>query len=204
MVKNPPTNVEDVFDPWVGRSPGGGNGDPHQYSCLENPMDKGVWWATVHEVAKSRIWLSDFHFQISSLEGSSSGIISFLPFHTVHGSWGMSTGAGCHFLFQWNTFGQNTSLWPVHLGYPWIAWLIASLSYASSFAMTWLWSMKWHGTTDWFKIGKGVPQVCIVTLFIFNLYAEYIMQNARLDESQAGIKIARGNINNLRAQMISL
>ena len=52
MVKNPPTNVEDVFDPWVGRSPGGGNGDPHQYSCLENPMDKGVWWATVHGVTK--------------------------------------------------------------------------------------------------------------------------------------------------------
>ena len=52
MVKNPPTNAEDVFDPWVSRSPGGGNGDLLHYSCLENSMDKGVWWAIVHGVAK--------------------------------------------------------------------------------------------------------------------------------------------------------
>ena len=55
-----------------------------------------------------------------------------------------------------------------------------------------------HGTTDWFQTGKGVRQVCILLPYLFNLYAEYIMQNARLDESQAGIKIARRNINNLR------
>ena len=55
-----------------------------------------------------------------------------------------------------------------------------------------------HETMDWFKIGKGVPQGCISSLCLFNLYAEYIMKNARLDESQAGIKIARRNINNLR------
>ena len=55
-----------------------------------------------------------------------------------------------------------------------------------------------HGTTDWFKIGKGVHQGCILPPCLFNLYAEYIMQNARLDEAQAGIKIARRNINNLR------
>ena len=52
-----------------------------------------------------------------------------------------------------------------------------------------------HGTTDWFQIGKGVRQVCILSLYIFNLYAEYIMRNARLDEAQAGIKIAGRNIN---------
>ena len=51
---------------------------------------------------------------------------------------------------------------------------------------------------DWFKIGKGVPQVYILSLCLFNLFAEYIMQNARLDESQAGIKIAGRNINNFR------
>ena len=55
-----------------------------------------------------------------------------------------------------------------------------------------------HGTTDWFQIGKGVCQVCILSLCLFNLCAEYIMQNARLDEAQAGIKIAGRNINNLR------
>ena len=55
-----------------------------------------------------------------------------------------------------------------------------------------------HGTTDWFQIGKGVCQGCIMSPCLFNLYAEYIMGNAWLDEAQAGIKIARRNINNLR------
>ena len=55
-----------------------------------------------------------------------------------------------------------------------------------------------HGTTDWFQIGKGERQGCILSPCLFNLYAEYIMRNAVLDEAQAGIKIARRNINNLR------
>ena len=55
-----------------------------------------------------------------------------------------------------------------------------------------------HGTTDWFQIGKGVCQGCILSPCLFNLYTEYIMRNARLDEAQAGTKIARRNINNLR------
>ena len=55
-----------------------------------------------------------------------------------------------------------------------------------------------HGTTDWFKIGKGVHQGYTLSLCLFNLHAEYIMRNPRLDEAQAGIKIARRNINNLR------
>ena len=55
-----------------------------------------------------------------------------------------------------------------------------------------------HGTTDWFQIGKGVHQGCILSPCLFNLYAEYIMRNTGLDEEQAGIKIARRNINNLR------
>ena len=54
------------------------------------------------------------------------------------------------------------------------------------------------GTMDWFKIGKGVHQDCILSLCLFNLFAEYIMENARLDDSQAGIKISRGNINSVR------
>ena len=55
-----------------------------------------------------------------------------------------------------------------------------------------------HGTTDWFQIGKGVQQGCILSPCLFNLYAEYIMRNPGLDEAQAGIKIAGRNINNLR------
>ena len=58
-----------------------------------------------------------------------------------------------------------------------------------------------HGTTDWFKIGKGVCQGHMLSPFLFNLYAEYIMQNAKLDEVQAGIKIAWRNINNSDTQM---
>jgi len=55
-----------------------------------------------------------------------------------------------------------------------------------------------YGTTDWFKIKKEVWQGCLLSLYLFNLYAEYIMRNARLDELQAGIKIGRRNIKNLR------
>ena len=55
-----------------------------------------------------------------------------------------------------------------------------------------------HGTVDWFQTGKGICQGCILSLCLFNLYAEYIMRNAGLDKAQAGIKIAGRNINNLR------
>ena len=66
VVKNLPANVGDIKDlgsiPRLGRSPGGGHGNPLRYSCLENPMDRGAWQATVHGVAKIRTQLSDFHF----------------------------------------------------------------------------------------------------------------------------------------------
>ena len=55
-----------------------------------------------------------------------------------------------------------------------------------------------HGTTDWFQIGKGARQGCILSPYLFNFYAEYIMRNGGLEEAQAGIKIAGRNINNLR------
>ena len=62
MLKNPPANAGDIRDagltPGLGRSSGGGHSNPLQYSCLENPMDRGAWWATVHRVAKSRTRLS--------------------------------------------------------------------------------------------------------------------------------------------------
>ena len=55
-----------------------------------------------------------------------------------------------------------------------------------------------RGTTDWFQIGKGVCQICVLSLYLLNFYAEYIMRNTGLEKSQAGIKIAGENINNLR------
>ena len=58
-----------------------------------------------------------------------------------------------------------------------------------------------HGTTDWFQIGKGVYQGCILSLCLFNLYAEYIMRNAGLEEAEAGIKIAERNIKTSDMQM---
>ena len=58
--------------------------------------------------------------------------------------------------------------------------------------------LEMNGTTDWFQIGKGVHQGCILLPCLFNLYAEYFMRNAGLEEAQAGIKIARRNIKNLR------
>ena len=57
-----------------------------------------------------------------------------------------------------------------------------------------------HGTTDWFQIGKGVHQGCVLSPSLFNLYVEYIMRNTGLEEAQVGIKIARRNINNLRCE----
>ena len=63
MVKNPPVSAGDIRDmgsiPELGRSPGGEHGNPFQYSCLENLMDRGIWWAAVHRVTKSRTKLSD-------------------------------------------------------------------------------------------------------------------------------------------------
>ena len=61
-----------------------------------------------------------------------------------------------------------------------------------------------HGTTDWYKIGKGVQQGCILSPCLFNLHAEYIMRNTGLDEAQAGINIGGRNIKNLRYQMTPL
>ena len=65
----------------------------------------------------------------------------------------------------------------------------------------WCAAVHGHGTTDWFQIGKGVHQGCILLPCLFDFYAEYIIRNAGLEEAQAGIKIARRNINNLRYQM---
>ena len=84
--------------------------------------------------------------------------------------------------------GQFLERWEYHL-----TWLLRNL-YASQEATI----RTGHGTMDWFQIRKGVHQGCILSPCLFNLYAEFIMRNAGLDEGQAGIKITRRNINNLR------
>ena len=76
MVKNLPADTGDAGSvPGLGRSPGVGNGNPLQYSCLENSMDRGIWSATVHGVAKSQTQLSDYH-TIHSSEGYDSAVFS--------------------------------------------------------------------------------------------------------------------------------
>ena len=67
VVKNPPANAGDVrdrFSPWVGKIPGGGNGNPLQYSCLGDARDRGAWRATVHGVTKHWTWLTEFHITV--------------------------------------------------------------------------------------------------------------------------------------------
>ena len=101
--------------------------------------------------------------------------------------------SGLPFPLQRTTFCQNSPPFPVHLGWPYLTCLLRNL-YAGQEATV----RTGHGTTDWFQIGKGVHQGCILSPCLFNLYAEYIMRNAGLGEAQAGIKIAGRNINNLR------
>ena len=91
---------------------------------------------------------------------------------------------------------DHNLLWKIlqQIGIPdYLNWLLKNL-YAGQEAAV----RTRHGTTDWLQIGKGICQGCILSPYSFNLYAEYIMRNAWLDEAQAGIKIARRNINNLR------
>ena len=90
VVKNPPANAKDVRDmgsiPGWGRSPGGGHGNPLQYSCLEKLMDRGAWWATVHRITKSQTRLSDFTFtfiHLVFLPGESQGWESLVGSHRV-------------------------------------------------------------------------------------------------------------------------
>ena len=99
-------------------------------------------------------------------------------------------------LFKYSCLEISNKLWeiPKEMGIPnHLTCLLRNL-YANQEATV----RTRHGTRDWFQIEKGVRQDCMLSPCLFNLYAEYIMQNARLDEAQAGIKIAGRNINNLR------
>ena len=125
---------------------------------------------------------------------------------------GKNTGVGCHFLLQCMKVKSESEvaqsdlqrphgLQPTRLLRPWDfpgkstgVGCHCLLRYAGQEATI----RNGHGTTYWFQIGKGVHQGCILLPCLFNFYAEYIMRNAGLEEAQAGIKIAKRNINNLR------
>ena len=80
MVQNLPANAGDRrlrFDPWVRRSPGGGNGNPLRYSCLGNPLDRAAWWATAHRVAKSQTRLSEHTRTVISAAAQGPGLRAF-------------------------------------------------------------------------------------------------------------------------------
>ena len=93
-------NVGDLGSiPGSGRSPGGGHGNPLQYSCLENPMDRGAWWATVHGVAKSQTLLSDFTFTFKNLEvweTIPAALGGFMAVVTVCSDFGAQENKVCH------------------------------------------------------------------------------------------------------------
>ena len=100
---------------------------------------------------------------------------------------------------QWtlkNDYVDHNKLWKIHkeMGIPYHLTCLLRNLYAGQEATV----RTRHETTDWFLIGKGVRQGCILSPCLFNLYVEYIMRNAELEEAQAGIKIAGRNINNLR------
>ena len=138
-------------------------------------MDREAWRAAIHGVAKSRTRLSDW----TELNWSQKNIyFCFIDYAKAFDS------------------VDHNKLWKIlkEMGIPdHLTCLLRNL-YASQGATV----RTGHGTTDWFQIGKGVCQGCILSPCLFNLYAQYIMRNAGLDEAQAGIKIAGRNINNLR------
>src|SRR5574337_314822 len=117
---------------------------------------------------------------------------------TYNGSWKKQESSRKTSVYALLTMPKPLTVWiTIEMGIPDHLICLLGNSYASQEATV----RTGHGTTDWFQIGKGVRQGCILSPCLFNLYAEYIMRNAGLEETQAGIKIAGRNINNLTVQM---
>ena len=131
-------------------------------------MDGGAWWATVYGVAKSWTWLSDFTFT--------------LHFHALEKEMATHSSTLAWKIPWTEEPGGLQSMGSQRVRHDWATSLYSLFS----------------GTIDWFQIGKGLRQGCLSSPCLFNLHAEYIMRNAGLEETQAGIKIAGRNINNLR------
>ena len=194
-----------------------------QYSCLENSMDRGAWWATVNAKECSNYCTTALISHVSKVmlkilqARLQQNVNRELPdiqgwFRKDRGTRAQTANISCIIgksrEFQKNTYFcfndyakafdcvDHNKWWKIlkEMEIPdYLTCLLRNL-YAGQEATV----RTRHGMMNWFKMGKGVRQGCILSPCLFNLYAQYIMQNARLDEAQAGIKIARRNINNLR------
>ena len=142
-----------------------------QCSCLENPRDGGAWWAAIYGVAESRT-------RLKQLSSSSSMYMLSCFSHVDHDK-------------LWKDLREMGM--PDHL-----ACLLRNLYEVSGKPDQEATVITLYGKTDWFKIEKGVRQGYLLPPSLFNPHTEHIMRNAGLDELQAGIKIGRRNINNLR------
>ena len=157
--------------------------------------DRGAWHATVYGVWKSQTWLGNW---TTATHLVPDRLYFPLPSSVFAPPPPSQQFPLIHSLYQWDCFfllcvllcGKFLKRWEYQTTLP---FLLRNL-YADQEATV----RTRDGTIDWFRIRKGVHQGCILSPCLFNFYAEYIMWNARLDESQTGIKIARRNINNLR------
>ena len=196
---------------------GEGNGNPPQCSCLENPRDGGAWWAAIYGVTQSRTRLKRLSSSStrcqSNAQNSPSQASTVRELTDVQAGFRKGRGtrdqtANIHWIiekareFQENIYFcfmnytlacvDHKKLWKIlqEMGIPdHLTCLLRNLHAGQEATVR-----TGHGITDWFQTGKGVRQGYILSPCLFNLYAEYIMRNARLNEAQAGIKIAEISI----------
>ena len=170
-------------------STGEGNGKPLQYSCVENPMN-------IMKRQKDRILKEELLRSVGAQYATGDQIANIR--WIIKKAREFQKNIYFCFIDYAKAFDcvDHNKLWKIlkEMGIAdHLTCLLRNL-YASQEATV----RTGHGTTDWFQIGNGVSQGCILSPCLFNFYAEYIMRNAGLEEAQAGIKIARRNINNLR------
>ena len=181
MVKNPPTKAGDRGSiPGLERSPGEGNGNPLQYSCWRIPWTEEL--GSLQSMGVTKNWTELKRHPLNHRESKR------IPEKNIY-------SCSIDYAKAFDCVDHN-KLWKIlkEMGIPDLLTCLLRNLYAGQEATV----RSGHGTMDWSQIGKGVCKGSISSPCLFNLYAEYIMGNAGLDEAQAGIKIARRNMNNLR------